>query len=324
MSYSTNTATDATDVLTNLHAFLVAEGYWTITDWATDGLGKKLVLTVDGVIFILRSLIGEELRYNDTTDIFPVIHGLYLYPATAYSGGTRWNYNTGGPVGSSSRKIPTGIFINGAVPKYHFFSFASPNVCYIVIEYAAGFYHAMGFGEIAKIGTWTGGEFAFGVDVGNADVVNQSANWIGGNATFLAGRNQAYLHLSAVDSFTGWAWGNRNQFIPGGVPTCYDQWQFSQGIAGALPIKLNSETGLIPNILYSDGGGGFRARGYLPNVHITNLKNHAAAATYTLGGDNYKMFPYYNRNDIQPLLNFSTGLQNQDKSGYFGNAIKSN
>jgi hypothetical protein len=94
-----------------------------------------------------------QASWNDSTT-------LNLFQSTAFSGtGTA----PGSHTGDSGSDHVVRVLGNSGVNYYAFTDAGSgPVFAYFAVEYAAGFWRHFGFGNLVKLGGWSGGEFCYG------------------------------------------------------------------------------------------------------------------------------------------------------------------
>ena len=151
MAYQTGSASGQENLLSALFTFAVANG-WT----------QDLFDTSNNKGSLHKGNCYVHFRWDGTDGT-----AIALYQSLGYVGGNDpWNHTDdsgNGTTGTSleSQRRVNGIG-NGTYPAYHFFAHTSPDVIWVVLEYASGLYRHFGFGTLDKKGSWTGGEFVAG------------------------------------------------------------------------------------------------------------------------------------------------------------------
>lgn len=158
MAFQTGSSTNMADLLSKLLTFATANG-WTQDQFNT-GAGSfamhKNSMYVSG-----RWLVATPLH-------------LSIHQALGYTGGNEPGahpndsgngYNTDASHANGSLLTERCIenMGNGPYPSYYFFeNDASPAYLHVVVEISTNVFRHFGFGELNKIGTWTGGEYTYG------------------------------------------------------------------------------------------------------------------------------------------------------------------
>lgn len=161
MSYETAQFTSVQDVMNKLSTFAQANG-WT-QDEASSG---RLALT--------RSTVSVAFRWATTT---PTCIGIFNHTTwvTATDPGNHTGDSGQGVISGTNATILTGrhCLIPDSGGTYWFFE--SDTYLHVVIEYADQSYNHFGFGQMVKIGTWTGGDYAYGNRNGQTGTVGTLA-----------------------------------------------------------------------------------------------------------------------------------------------------
>jgi len=154
MAYQAGTASNQTDLMNKLQTFAAANGF-TVDNY--DGTNRFLSISrpADNLYMTF---------YWDGTN------NLAVYQALGYAGGsaqTPWTQvNDSGNGNPIISQIYSGRNVNniGAGPytSHYFFAYDDPYALHIVLEFSPGLYRHFGFGSMQKVGTWTGGAFAYG------------------------------------------------------------------------------------------------------------------------------------------------------------------
>lgn len=183
---------------------------------------------------------------------------------------------------------------------------------YAVLEYSPGRFSAVGFGELVKFGTWTGGEWCGAVSYDSAfGPADSRHNY------FTDGRGEtvpdaATVHvedLPGQDPSGVWGVvtnntatgtdtnGNPRALISGGTRESF----ISNALQG---MAANPNSGFVPMypaiLLYRFGSGGvdWRYLGQLPHFRELNGTHLIAAEEFVVGGvETWKVFPYTRKAD---------------------------
>jgi hypothetical protein len=312
MAYQTGTATSQHDLLQQLAAWLVLQG-WTLDHSQADGSDWRVHMHKDGHYLHLRTRpIGNPFdgqNYNSCN-----IPTLCCYLSTAYAGiGSAWYASlTGAPLGTDGKVCGAGITVNtGANVAFYFFHDGSDHYT-IVVERNAGLFQVMGFGlALTKHGgNWTGGPYIHGhLAGGNTANTPLNAN---SRCPFYYGTdeygvsNGAFVRVD-VDTFTGnWVsigpsdaarqgWTGRRGYstvrgqndLPAKIP-------HTHALSGYLVSSINSQAVLLPIRIFAERDeGGPCLIGTAPAVFQTNAvgNGYLAGTEIQLGADTYKLFP---------------------------------
>jgi hypothetical protein len=335
MSFQSGTATGPTDLLTQLAAWLVSIG-WNQDMSASDGSlgGWRAHLDLGGVFVNLRSkqTTGSDPIFAQEMDTGGYCVALYL--GTGFNGSVAWNAQAGAPLdGTTSAVVGAALWLTpGPYTNYYFFADASSANVTVVVEKTPGIYGHMGWGNLLKNGTWTGGPFFFASTSGlfGSDR-SLGPNNPGTSATAFCPmcHNDANGYCAAfvrvdVDSFTG-KWIGISSTASGGgwtgkfgassvcgnlsQPTAiavYCNTLFSslsnpQPFQYAQTSAQDGRVNLLPIMLWVQRDGAinpnqaFSPIGTPQGLFFSNGVGNgfAGAEIYPLGGDNYMMFPNF-------------------------------
>jgi len=301
VAYATTTPASQDALISDLMTFATTtDGSWTQDQLDTSGNEAALHHTADSDIYV--SFEWDE------TDI-----GVHI--ALGYTGGNspgnHPNDSGNGGVGSGKRRV-AGIG-NGAFTAAHFFSnfTATADFIYVVLEYSAGLYRHFGFGELDKVGDWTGGEFAYGHEWDqlsqNIDTPTSSSHsWLlDGGAGIPA--EAATIHMEGFqDAPASSRWGvvGIKTLTPGNDGDANGRYVVQGGgragpYANSFAIAQPSvNTGLVPAwpvvpFAYNATPSPDRAYklGFMPDCRVVNMKNFSPGQELTIGGQTWKVFP---------------------------------
>ncbi len=155
--YETGVPTSQQDFVQKLFTFLTANG------WTQDQLD-----TTNKQAAIHKGTCYVSFRWDSQASPNGAIG---VCQALGYTGGqSPGNHpNTGGNI-TVGRRMPW--IGNGPFTSYHFFLDTTADVFHGVLEFQAGLYRHLSFGTVAKVGTWTGGEFCGALYWNNAGMDN--------------------------------------------------------------------------------------------------------------------------------------------------------
>ena len=309
MAFQTGTSTSIENLLTQLSTFLVANG-WTETFFNT--------ITLDvGSIGFSKNGIFVSMQYTEATDN----GAMGIYQATAADASPTTNpWTATGDSGNGEQsntltQIDTERCINQAGgPHTAFFFFendASPAYIHVVVEVDAGRYRHFGFGEIDKIGDWTGGEYCYGHfwDQANnrIDIPSASQHMFGIDSF---GTTVALGATMRVDGYPGepdptTLWANMQNSTPGNDTAGNPRWRgaggwrssrefssfggFEISLASAykplfpIPFELN-DTGPAPDLASRVG--------YQADVRMCNIANIEPGQVIAIAGEDWYFFPW--------------------------------
>jgi hypothetical protein len=323
--YETGTATGVVDLITKLEAFMALNG-WTTDSFATEGSGKRYHAHNGGVFFNARAYNVEtpsgSIQNGGTTGVSSLAFNL----STAGTGGSAWFDKTGAPSRSGTYMTAGLNGITGAIAKYHFFAQNSGEAIAVIVEHVAGYYQMFQFGTLAKYGSYTGGQYMSGSLTGvEPDVVIFNGRIPGvGFITKTQSQGSPALVSVSVDSETGWHWTdtfNLNQ----DTTKRYARDNFDRYVnsLAAQPNTLNGLAVLTPVVVSIDRGV-TRDRntdrcsplGEIPGAFFVRLTNLTAGQQITLGSTDYRVFPFYHKNE-----GASTPSLTAFHSSYYGFAI---
>lgn len=308
MAYENSTATSIADLFSRLSTFAVANG-WTEDYAASDRL------------FLTKGSVSVAFRWASSG---PTGAGIYQHTAFVNSStdpGNHTNDSGVGAIGSTNAAIAAGRFcsINNAGVQYWFFEDDDGTDIKVVVENngvgGKDFRH-FGFGSIDKLGTWTGGAYAYGQKDDANPAVNTAfdedhsilLDGLAGSATPAAMRAfAATLHVESLPGQTAsgkwglvWAGGLANTGTDrGGTARENVQGGYRGGPAAREFGRFGGVvgSGLVPGYpigcWYHDRGTTSRWHplGYMKNVFGFNVKNYLGAEEIVIGSDTYVVFP---------------------------------
>jgi len=161
MAYSSSTSiTDQSDLMTQVSTFAVSTNGWTQDNY--DAGNKKMSLH-KGNVYV-------HFWWDDTSSggsTYGKSIGMYQSLGYIGSGTAQYAHTDDSQTGANSASDlceERGIKYIGDGPytSLHMFGHTDIDVIYCVLEYAPGLYRHFGFGNLDKVGTWTGGEFVYG------------------------------------------------------------------------------------------------------------------------------------------------------------------
>lgn len=302
MSYETGPATTHEDLINKLSTFLTANGF-TQDEHDTGSNEFAIHLTSGATVFV-------SMLYDNTNIIT-------LHQALAFTGGNApgTHPNDSGNGGVTERRW-SGIGA-GPFPAYHFFT-DDTTYAHIVLEYTAGLYRHMIFGQIIKEGTWTGGEYCAAHSW--AASPNNDDPTASGHALLFDSRTAAVadggtIHIEGLPDepsastmwgamFSGTAAGLdtagvAREVLHGGIRDSYLHRAF--GHVRADPASGN--VSLIPIEVYrrrtAPSPDEMMKLGVLPDIRAINMHFFESGQEFTQGADTWKVFPWTRKRFLQ-------------------------
>lgn len=298
MAFLSETTTTLSDLVTKVNAFLVANGW--IQDQLDTGAGKWAMH---------KSTVFFSGRWDTAGP-----NNLGLYHALGYTGGNdpgnHPNDSGAGNISGSDGTIGTARHVPITNAPVRYYGFADGNNFHIAIQVNSGLTFAhFGAGILEKIGTFTGGEYAYG------HRSNGTNPHIGDGSTFLLdgllkhanpGGNgfAATVHVEGLAGQGGTGkWGVCIADDTPGVDRASVARVLIQGgyRGGPVPIVMGRfEPSLTRGLLHmypilqfyrrTNATGDVYPLGHLPNVRGINLRNLVNADEILSGADTWKVF----------------------------------
>lgn len=320
MAFQTGTASDIKDLLSDLNAFLLANG-WTLDFSNTAGsIGwyawSKNAIAVVCAFDTVGGADGPQMvmwanTSNDNSGSPWLSTGNDGQDPSNASGGNFWTNDRG-------------IYnLTGPFTGYWFFeNDNNPAYVHVVIEVNAGLFRHFGFGELEKIGDWPGGEYyyaqritgGFSSDIpyNNATSILLSGTAIG-NSLFKAtirapqfagelGAGEQWLIVGApgtgpTNSGQDRAGNNRGAAYGGGVGTINGafSWIRASQLAAFVPLLP------MPVFYYDAQAVPDKAilMGTHPDVRKINMANFDPGEVLTVAGEDWYIFPWIRKQILQ-------------------------
>lgn len=309
MSYANGASASPVALLDSFVALLNGSG-WTQDAYVADGTGKRYHGHKGTKYIHLRSFINENgTQIGNATGGGFLGSGIACVGSTAYAGSTAgfWYDQPGVPVnpGSGTNTARTAVMSLpvGAISNSWMFTDATGDNAVLVALNSFGTYTYLYFGDVAKVQAWTGGMYFGG-----------SRPWNGAFGSGIEAQESGppgdYLWVRAnVDAYVGLWVGNNGDV--GKVLTASTRHVTrgvdfgGQGISwGVLRVRSRSTfTGgvvMLPALVCverdfggSFAGGGLSLIGSLPEVFQTTITGIAPGATFSIGPDDYILFPQF-------------------------------
>jgi hypothetical protein len=315
MSYSTGTATGANDLLDKLRLFCIAEG-WTVNRNTAITGGIELCIKKGTNYINMKSGENIQLRVNGTNTAGK--YGIIINGSDGYAGGSDWDRQPG----YSRRDITASatdqyvaflpmVTNFGPFPAYHFFSLNSGDCIYMELEITTGVFQRLGFGklDLFDTGTTGGGRFFYSTGAEHVTTSTTGSSWLGSDigssnseeevpfraaAYGMSTTKSASAVRAAFDTFDNWA----------GSGALASSTYLEQAAVGfkekalmyCSPNPLNGVGVLVPvtvNLVRADLF--YHPLGTVPGIRYMDMTNYLPGDEFTLGGDTWKVFPWYNK-----------------------------
>jgi len=347
MAFLKSTISSPNDFITQLSAFAASAG-WSVLAEADDlpiaggsvANGKRLVLcSPSATTFVnLRSANGAKIFPTQNTGVY---YGVGITGSTAFTESPAsglWYDQTGATKNASGEFVGAGIPLHAATECNVYFNHVSDPAQMIIasVEVFAGCFQHIAFGELQKIGTWTGGAIysashnssgMFASSMTQAVVESTSCQLFGANIysnTFLRVnidaaplRSPEVLWASSGPAtglgYTGKRLGlpivHRSSLSDATLPKIphygYLQSQ-SASDYGRNVNTLNCISVNLPIAVYvlrdPDGLANYSQCGYVPGVYCISTRNVAPGSVYSVdypsSGINYQAFPQTSRGGV--------------------------
>lgn len=307
MSFLSGPATSPITLLDAFVTFLTAAG-WVQDAYAADGTGKAYHGHKGTKFVHLRSFVNEQNAFLGTQSVAGK-SGIAITGSTGYSGLANWYVQPGQPVqyGLAPDTTVTHVMSlpSGAVTNSWMFADAAGDNCSLVAINAFGVYTYVYFGDVVKVQAWTGGmyfggsrqrngAFGFGIDAAEsgppgstgllrADVDSHVGLWQNiENSIDTGKRLQSSTHdVNAAVDFGGQhiSYGEfrkrARSTLTGGLLLLPTLWLVERDFGGLRT------------------GGGFSLVGSIPDVFQTTSTAVAPGSTFSIGPDDYVVFPQF-------------------------------
>ena len=312
MAYETGSATDLDDLLSKLNTFATANG------WTSDEFD-----TVNGDWALSKNDVYVSARWDVTT-----VQHLALYQALAFDGAATLpgdhTDDSGHGFNSNSSHVDTNLdnerhvadIGDGPFATYHFFeNDASPAYIHIIVQVSAGVFRHFGFGELDKIGDWTGGEYCYGHYMDN--LPNQTAvdprtsmlfDGLNTENPVNFGQRNATMHVEGLPGMGGsdkWGciFGSRTLSLASDTDGNGNSLTRLLGGFRGGPIARawaefdgSNSVGFVPmypiNVWHhEDSTSRIRLLGSMADVRGVSLRNFEAEEEVTIGSDTWVLFP---------------------------------
>jgi len=328
MSYQKSTSTDPEDLVSDLFTFLTGTPGW--TQLYLDTVNNRAAITKTGVT--------GELTFGfewDTTSVCICGFDGTVSPVVNQKNHLQPGSSQAVSYSSEISAVQRMNTING--PYQNVWFFEDDNYCHVVVEYATGQFRHMGFGEIIKVGSWTGGQYQYATywNQTTAHIDNPASGVNQGWWTHFQAvtSGQGTLHLKCGPSFPGafdaatkWLFeddattqldadGDRKGFLwnGGGYQTGFLSY------AASLPVgQYNGFKPLFPEPLFQVNAqvtpDNWWLLGYLPDRRYVNMNGLNPGEEITVGSEIWVPFPvvrkrYSPGDDTEQSYNFGVAYR---------------
>ncbi len=310
MAYQTGVPTDIEDLIGDLFTFLTgATATWVQDEYDVSGNY--------GTIHKNSCYVSFRWDTSPATD-------LGVYQSTGWSAsnlpheqpGDSGNGDTSTPINAERRVNLLGA---GPYTAYYFFaSDSAPFYCHVVVEMTSGRFRHFGFGEINKVGDWTGGEYCYGHYWSQS---GPQIDQVGGTQHSLV--FDGILNINAnggtmrIEDFPGQGasdiWGVFVNSTSAGVDTATNDrvplvggsrdgfWGYPMGW---IPMaRLNAYKPFIPiPAMWKDtttAPDTWYLLGYQPDCVIVNMRYFNDGDIITVGSDSWMVFSWVRKQYLQ-------------------------
>ncbi len=310
MAYQTGTATGPDGLLDAFRTFLAANG-WTQNKWSSSGAGMQLCVSKGQVFANMRSLHNEAAPQGPS---YYKGTGICLNPSTGFDAAQAWSNQPGKAENASGVAATCALYEVPTTPiTYHFFTNTNPDMAFMVAEVSPGVFHHLGFGDMVKIGAYTGGQYATGsfafdtyTYTSQPDYTNYANDRYIGIPLSDVSYYPASFFKADVDGVTGWrsvvgtnlSGGTTDRggsITIGSSSFNASQEPFSIHLDSS-PIQFNGVTPMMTPVLYVERGSNiYSPAGYAEHIRLLSLEQLAPGEIVTLGADDWMVFPAHSK-----------------------------
>jgi hypothetical protein len=304
MPFQQATAATQEAFIQGVFTFLTSNG------WTQD----ELDTTNDRASIHLTSNTGMAVHFAwNNTDEISIAQSTQTHPTNGFNGPSvaidQHDFDSGnGNEADTERRINE---INNG-PFTNYFVHTDTNYAHIVLEYQPGIYRHISFGEITKIGDWTGGEYctALYLDSGFKDVPLDSRHSVLFDLINTTEGTAGTIHAEGLSYFGGSTkWGlmyggttpgldgdSNARFIcaaelrEGRLPNAVG-WipaNPSNGYVNTFPIHLSAKN-------VSPSPDEWTPLGTIPDMEGCNMTFLEPQEEFTVGSDTWKVYPWWRK-----------------------------
>lgn len=313
MPYETGTTTSFSDLRTRIHIFLQANG-WTLTGNVIhrgNVYAKLRAYAADLLVDGGQGESGGELTAKTPEDFGRLLAAC-------------WGTDISFPC------------------TYHFFVHTNPDLFLCVINYATLNVQWLTFGELAKFGTWNGGQYfgasycmtATGEGFWEKRFHNYYCREYNTNTGLTRPLGIGYFWAARADDTASTYPSNMNMVcdIDGSPGDWIDNHGkqpgprfngsfFARDTIVNSPNSFNSQTILMPVHVYASRPDAFCSLiGHTEHTRYCNVKHHDIGDILTLGAEKWMVFPHHKKSN--DALNDSSQYKNNGETGLLGFAVR--
>lgn len=328
MAITTGSAPNVLSLIDAIRVFAVANG-WTNNLYATEGAGKRLHISKNGIFANFRACVNENPNvYPTVTDVEGAgnYYALWLNLSTAFDENLAWYKQPNAPYYlNNPQDVNSKIYeyagINSLSGAMNYFLFSFDNSFIGVVETPAGYFHWFGFGNLAgKVGDWTGGEYFFAKHTPSEGNNGQKSFPLFGSDFGGQGSQRSYCRIAAgIDAGNGWIRGRGTASISGNIrgERLFDSvqrqnqlWELTPNLVSGKPLPLPISIWMTRNAGNVDANQPISMLGSLEKIYFINLAGLIPASEYPDGtGAIYRIFPFHQKVDEvnSQYPNYTTG-----------------
>lgn len=311
MAYETGSTSGIEDLVTKLFTF--ATGL-TTTPWTQDELDTG----ANNRATLHRGSCYVSFGWDATAASLGIAQSL------GYTAGQPFynHLNDSGNADSTPSTLDSGRRVNfgssGPGWTYYFFAGegATPYI-HVVVEVSSGLFRHFGFGNLVKLGTWTGGEYCYGHlwSTSDPDNVTYVQHSFGLDGVYTGSNEGATMHVEGLPEQAGTEkWGQFCDRTSGGTDRAGNARRvLSGGSRGGFwgrylgwirSSTLNAYKPLIPIpvALYDTAAAPdtWRWLGHQPDVAIVNMASYTPKQEISVGaGETWVVFPWVRKQYLQ-------------------------
>lgn len=286
MAFETGSATDVYDLLDKLRAFAAGQG-WTVNRWAG---GDELCLEHNGGYWNCKAVddLGGSSPY--LSGYRANAAGIRVRGSTGFDSNSAWDAQPN----ASTSEAGIGVFVEGDVKTYWFFSDAAGSYIHVAARISADTYCHLSLGHLTKLGSWTGGQYLAGtIARSNSEypIAVSFAEASAGSGTFRAdidGATNAWQSLGGAPS-------GQLECL-GAFPPAPDESQNADllgSLIAAAPASWNGRAPLWPcMVLLQRPSSRYSIAGYPDDQRVLNIEVLTPEQTLAIGSDEWLVFPF--------------------------------
>lgn len=314
LQYQTGSATDVEDLVNKIQTFLGSNGF-TIEEYSA--VNNRCTISDGSSLYV-------TLAWDSTDQQAIAVFQSLGWTAGDTPGTSTDDSGNGDTVlGTIDDERRAEFQQAGPYTAYHLFvedgATGDEKYCHIVVEVTSGIFVHFGFGNLVKVGTWTGGEYAYGgiwsqASISIIDVPSSPSHSMLLDSNVSTLDEGATMHMEGVgDQGVSEKWGIFYTSTSGGTDTAGEtrrvlygssrQAGFHLQIQNIRQEALASYVPISPVVVaYFDqtiSPDKIIWLGQMPNVGILNLGSLSPGDDITLGGETWTVFPWARKQFLQ-------------------------